>query len=226
MQFMPVLLYNLPVVAAGTIGLSLLATVMSLLLPKAAPKLLYWNVFFVLLGYTFTAFLVYINGTDFTSAVAPDLLIPLALGVLMYAIYLLTQRRSAGGVLLFLLPSGTLFSVAVPLSQLKEALFDAFRQPLPLENTLCLFLLAGFAALNALLALIRIGSKRGYLFEIILYSLQCLSLTAYVAMTAITAQSFEFVTAEPYVFAAVSLFPIISLIVSVVLFCQKRAKKK
>lgn len=225
-QLMPVLLYHLPVAAATTIALSLLITVLSLLFPKAAPKLLYWNVFFVLLGNTLAAFLVFVNGTDFTSALAPDILIPIALAVLVYAIYLMTQRRNASGVLLFLLSFGALFSVAVPRSPLKEALFDAFRQPLPLETTLCLFLLAGFASLNAFWALTRIGSRRGYLFEVILFSLQCLSLAAYVAMTAITAQSFGFITAEPYVFAALSLFPIVSLIVSVVLFCRERAKKK
>jgi len=224
-QFLPLVLYGLPYLLAATVAISLLCTIFSLLFPRISPQLLYWNCVFVLFGYGTTIVAVYAASETAWQAIAYDALIPVVSGILVFLCFVLIRTRNASGVLLFLLAYLGLFCLFTPNVPLRTVIHDAFVHPLPLENTLCLFLLFGISVLNALFGLFRLGAKRGYLADVLRFSLHCAIAPAFFVMLCLADRSVAPLQKQPVLFVLLLALPIAALIASVWLYCLECANR-
>lgn len=222
---LPVLLYELPLVLTVTIALSLLFTIFSMLFPRAAEKLAYWNGVAVCLGFGTAVVLCYAAGKTFRAAIAYDVLIPLAASALLLAVFDLIRKRNLGGFLLFLISLSALMTAFTPETPLRSEIHAAFLNPLPLENTICLFLFLGVSVCNAVAGVFRIHAKKAYLLDIVRFSLHCALVPAYFAMRCIADRSTAFLTALPILLTVTIALPVIGLALSVFLYSKDSSRR-
>lgn len=225
-QLFAILLYYTPLIIAAATVLSLLCTICSLLISRAAEKLFYWNVLVSILGYSFAALVATANSATQNNIIMIDVYLPLAAVLLTDGIFLLIHKRNLGSLGLYLLSFLTLLCLFIPNTTILAQIKLAFQSPFPLQNSICILLLCSISACNTLSATFRLNAGRGFLFEIIRNSAQCAVTLSYLITLIISAQSFSILKTQSKTIFFVVFLSVVSLLISVILHSVRRTIKQ
>ena len=213
----------------GAAALSLLSSAIAFAAGRTARKLFAFSSTLVLFGYTAFSALVLLGAETLREALPLDALAACAGTLLFRLLSALFGRRGKGmgSLLLFVLAAASFAGLCCPGAPLKRDLISALGGgALPEGERLVLLTLAGVAAGNLAIGVLRAGAGKGFAFDLFRFLLQCAATGAAAAVYAAEEMNFYFFTRDPFAFGLLALPALLGLILSAALLAVRAAKNK